>query len=337
MSTSYKVKLNTRRVGITERLNRIARVYRKFYNLGLCYQSEIVRGLYDKNNEYLHSPDVRTPREAQVVEYTIEVYRKTPSAKGVDTDIIKAAAQDSYKSFMTFYKKTKQAPKFMPRNANTYFFRTISIGISGDFIKLSDVEVEVCRKNYLPQSDEHAYKNITFTYDGRDWWVSFVDTESEDTKPELSGTVSLEFSNNGNLLINGKESDENIFLSYRYRNVFSRYKYFKSDYKRKAKANRKLVASGKAISLVSKNMMEVNEKLLSTGNRLKQMKIKSFAKVASTIRKLSPSELYLPSLNTLKKLKESSSFQLEGGEIQELLDEVVKRLRPLGIKILRAT
>lgn len=333
MSITYRAKLNTKEAEVTEWLNKAARVYRKFYNLGLSYQTELVEGLYDKNNEYLNNPEVRTPSEPQVIEHALKVYQITPSAKGVSTDIIKAAAQESYKRFMSSYKKTKQAPKFMPRNSNTYSFKTVSVEVSEDSVKLSDVkEIKVYRENYLPKG---IFADATFTYNGRDWWLLLEDTTANYISSESLEPIFLEFSNQGALLLNGRELDENVFLSKRYRNVSSRYKYFKSEYKRKARANRKLVASGKAISPFSKNMSEVNEKVLSHKYRLEQMKKNSFARVASTIRKLSPSKLYLPSDETLKELRSLPSFQLKGGEAQEILEGVVRRLKPLGIKILR--
>jgi hypothetical protein len=317
-------------------LNRIARVYRKFYNLGLCYQSEIVRGLYDENNEYITNPQVRIPREAQVIDYTFKVYENTPSAKGVSKDIIKAAAQRAYRKFMTSYKKNRQVPRYMSSNSNSYSFRTVHIGVSEDSINLSGMgDIKVYRKSYLPQCKGDSYQSITFTYDGRNWWVSFVDTNAKSTASETSEPVTLELDEQGNLLINGEKLDENVFLSKKYRNVLSRYEHFKADFKRKSRANEKLVACGKTISVLSKNMLETKQKMLASKHRLEQMKLHSFARVASAIKKLSPSKLYLPSTGTLEKLRKSPSFQLTGGEIQELFTGVSRRIKSPGVKIAR--
>lgn len=334
LSKTYKVQLNTEEVKITEGLNRIARVYRKFYNLGLGYQTQVVRGLYDKNNEYLKNPEIRIPSETQVINYALKVYQITPSAKGVSTDIIKSAAQESYKKFMASYTKTGQAPKFMPRNSNTYSFKTVSVEVSEDSVKLSGMEeIKVYRKNYLPQG---KYTNVSFTFDGRNWWILLKSTSPNYASSKNSESVLLGFNAQGRILLNGRELNENVFLSERYRNVSNRYKHSKSDYKRKANANWKLLASGKATSLFSKNMYKVNSELLSHKHRLEQMKNNSFARVASAIRKLSPSVLYIPSDKTLKELRDFPSFQLKSVEVQETLEEVVRRLKSLGVSVLRS-
>ena len=176
-------------------------------------------------------------------------------------------------------------------------------------------------------------ENVIVEYDGRIWQVSLINRDTNVTNSKALNVVTLSFNNKGNLLINGKRADNDVFLSSSYRNVLSRYEHFKSDFKRKAKANLKMATSGKALSPYSKNMFEVNQKMLQAGNRLKQMKVSSFVRVVSAIRKLSPSELHIPSRETIKKFETLPSFQLKKGEVIEFLGGITQRLKPTGLPI----
>ena len=320
MVKSYRAKLNTKKVEIAEGLHKIARVYRKFYNLGISRQSELRRFMLSVTPE-------------QVTDYLLKVYCMTPSAHGVNTGVIKAAALASYKSYSDSIKKTGQQPKFMPRNTRTYCFKTEEIHVFEDSIEIPNFgKVPVYRKNFLPQEKES--KDIIFSYDGCDWWVSFKVSEEAKERLNLSGVSTLSFDDNGGVLIDGEKVDENVFLSKKYRNVYQRYNFFLSTYKRKARANKKLMNSGKTSSLISKNMLDVREKLRILQERIKQMKTCSVARVANVIKGKRPLEVHVLSNTALRNLCKHSSFKLGEKDASELLRSVSRRLTDFGATVI---
>ncbi len=260
MRNTYRTKLNIQKAETSKELRKIARVFRKFYNLGLSFQDRVHNGLYRRDSEYTTDFNTCSLTSEQVIKFLFEVYEKTPSIKDVSTKVIRSAALTSHRKYSSSMKNKGECPKFMPRNAKTSYFNLVDTEVSANSVNIPNIgEIATLRKS--PSAHSNLDK-ARVTFDGTDWWLSYQIPERV-------------VANTPKVIRDNTTNGEACFTKSlkKYQNLLKKYNFSKAVYKRKCKACTKHNSSNSTTTLLSKKATATRDRMHAILGRLRDIRL----------------------------------------------------------------
>lgn len=279
MTKYYKTKLKTSKK-TAEALKIMAGTYRKIWNYAMdCQHFWLGLSRCEK---------LRYMKTAQLYKALIEG-RDTlyPFVKKMDGGMIKAVslkANESFKRWFDNYSPSTKyrRPRYLSRKKDLMSFKTQgNVRVFEDYIEIPKLgKVKLYEKDYLPVGN--GYSNVTFSYDGNDWWISFEIRESNKIKTsDLSGETILDFNKEGDILV-GSKILRNAVNEETYKRVEKRQHKLAKKLKRQSIANIETNFRG-AKTRTSKNMLKTQKQLAKVKVRLENLRKDSFKKQASEL------------------------------------------------------
>ena len=307
MKKSFKTKLNIKSSKTLSSLKRMAGVYRKIYNLSM--EAQEYRVLVSHQNTSLYFMDTKDLAEVILTSYREESFSYL---KQFDNGIVRAAIKDASEAFTKHFRHylthtgvSGLTPYLSRKNGKTYFRTTGKVKVFYDYITIPKFgKVKLYEKGYIPQGER--YSNITFTYDGNDWWISLeVSLKEEPKEKNTNESFFLDFDKKGNLLINGKKEYSNVIFSANYQKTLKACKGLKRKLKRQTMQNKvESATKTKLVTVTTKNMLKTQKKIAKKLNKLDSIKKDFFKKVAHKLARLKPEKVYVYSNQVLRNIKD---------------------------------
>lgn len=359
LKRNYRTKLNIKDTKTLESLKKLAGVYRKFYNAGLNYLDEVWHGAEDLNHENIEefrkygTLNCRQRTQDDVVQLLRKKQRIYPYTRKLTLGLIDAAAKASHESYSNFRYKawqtdidnsrkgiwsntyTLDSPKYMSRKKSGTRFRVDRIKVFYDYVNIPKFgSLKLSEKGYLPQGMH--YSDISFSFDGKDWWINLKVSEKLEKEPNLEGSINIDFDTNGSLLVNNEKFADSVATSKGYQKANLRYKKALRKFNRQVSCNTSSPLEGRVVCRTSRNMVKTRKKLQILSNRLKHIKKDHFRKVAKELAKTKPLNVFALSDIAIKKYKNGFlSQQLRESGALEFFNIVMKNLALLGSNIIR--
>ena len=309
----------------------LAGTYRKIYNTSIDLQQEWLT--YSRN-----------PKTNFVPKDTIlELLRKLrkdlfPFVKNMDNGIIIAASSQSKDSFKRWFENlspssTYRFPKYQSRKKDNLKFKTSgNVKIYYDHISIPKLgDIKLFEKGYLPQGQK--YSNVTFSHDGKDWWIS-LEAEASADKAELKGTVIVDFDQKGDVIVNGKALSS-ITLSSKYLNIERRKKLLEKKLKRQSIANIEATSRG-AKTRTSRNMLKNRRAITVLKTKLENLRKDNFKKQASIVARTKPEKLCCLSSNSIRKVRNGGLTRtMREKHTLDLFSTILRKVATVGTVIKR--
>ena len=327
----FKSKLKTTKK-TSQALKSFAGAYRKIWNYAMDYQNCWL-GL--SRSEKLHYM-----KTAQLYEALIKG-RETiyPFVRQMDGGMIKAVSLKANESFKRWFDNYPLNTKFrrsryLSRKKDLMSFKTQgNVRIFEDYIEIPKLgKVKLYEKNYLPIGE--SYSNMTFSYDGNNWWISFeVKNKEEKIKPsDLSGETVLDFNKQGDITVGTK-----IFHS----------AVNEKSYKRAEKKQRKLTKKLKRQSIsniqysergaktrTSRNMLKTQKQLAKIKVRLNNIRQDNFKKQACALARTKLAKLHCLSTIAIKQSKQGGLTRImREKHTLDFLNIIRKKIENSGAEI----
>lgn len=300
MIKSFKVKLKLNNKQKTF-LEGNASVSRFIYNWTLARQKQN----YEQGGKFINNFDLRK-------ELTILKKSELAWLYNYDVDIAKQSVKDACDSYIKFFKKKSQFPKFKSKkySKKSFFVDNIKIKISNDGVKIPKLKtiIKFAESGYIPLNCK--YLNPRITNDGIDWFLS-VAVEIDDKNIKLDsdglgidvGLKDLAIRSDGvvhkNINKNKKLIKIRKFLKRNQRIISKKYLLNKTGNKFK-KTN---------------NIKKLEIKLRKQYKRINNIQIDYFRKIAIDVARTKPSYIVMEDLNISGMIKNrnlASSFQNSG-------------------------
>lgn len=307
MKKSFKTKLNIKSSKSLALFKRMSGVYRKIYNLSM--EAQEYRVLVAHQNTSFYFMNAKDLTKVILTSYKEESFSYL---KQFDNGIIRAAVQDASDAFTKHFTKylnrtdvSGLTPYLSRKKGNPYFRTTGKVRVFYDYITIPKFgKVKLYEKGYIPQGER--YSNITFTYDGNDWWISLdVSLKEEPIEKNTNESFFLDFDKKGNLLINGKKEYSNVVFSKNYQKTLKAYKGLKRKLKRQTLQNKvESATKTKLVNVTTRNMLKTQKKIAKKLNKLDSIKKDFFKKVAHKLVILKPEKVYVYSNQVLRNIKD---------------------------------
>lgn len=325
MGKVYHTKLNITSKKVRDAFKRMAGVYRSMFNLGMEAQWYMIEhGSYELlPSEFLRK--VIKKGEKKNYPYVLDV------EQGI-TD--RAVNNSSYNFRRWFLLRETRTPKYLERKRGMNFSTETSIKVFYDHIAIPKLgNVKLFEKGYIPQGKK--YKNVSFSYDGKDWWLSVEACErGEVLKDFLTPSLKIDVDSAGNLYVGDKvysciaESDN-----------------FKAQKAKRAKLARKLkrqkeanafYSAGKRVIRTSRNMMKTRNQIQRVSSKMNEIRKDYHRKVVSEVARTKPKELQLLSLYDARHIRQSYlSRRMRESGTRELLRMLQRKAEAQGTAIKR--
>ena len=321
---TYKTKLNIKSKKDLDAFKKMAGIYRLLYNLSLEAQ--------EYKATHSPSPESYFINGTQLLSVMRTVKNAYSFVKKVDCGIFTAAVFAASKAYLRAFKL--KIPKFMSRKKDTLRFKTQSIKVFYDSIAIPKFgKVKLFEKGYIPQGKN--YSDVTFSFDGVDWWVSLKVSEEHQKETDLSGSIKIDFDAKGNLLVNGEVFKENVVESCNYKRVLNRYNKALKKYKRQAKENTEVNVT-KHVCRTSRNMMKTRRKVAKLSARLMSIKKDYFKKAANELARLKPLKVQALSNYAIRRMRNGYlSRKLRESDTNDFFNIVLRKLALIGASIER--
>lgn len=262
MKAKYRAKLNIKKKRTLTQFKRMAGAYRRVYNFCIDYQLNRVL-----NTNYWEKKFLTGEELLEVAKSVKE--EKFPFFKDLDGGIFYSAVAAASKAFSKKFDYHLDSIPFLSRKERNMMFKTKG---KVKFLEKSVVipklgSVPMYERGYIP-TDSSEYSNITFKHDGVDWFVS-VDVEVEEpVKPELKGEISVDFTLDGDLVLNGYVF-KSCLPNDNYKAATKRYRGLSRKLERQRRANSIPKGNSGATKTVTTNgMKKTQEKLAKTKRRI---------------------------------------------------------------------
>ena len=330
MSVFFKTKLKTSKKTAAA-LKSFAGTYRKIWNYAMDCQDY---WLSLSRSEKLHYM-----KTAQLYEILIKgrdtVY---PFVRKMDGGMIKAVslkANDSFKRWFDNYPhctKYRRA-RYLSRKKDLMSFKTQgNVRVFEDYVEIPKLgKVKLYEKGYLPVGK--GYSNMTFSYDGNDWWISFEvigDTKVEDQN--LSGETTLDFTQKGDIVV-GANILRNAVNEEAYKRALKKQRKLAKKLKRQSIANIELSERG-AKTRTSRNMLKVQKQLAKVKVRLSNLRKDSFKKQASELARTKLAKVHCLSSLAIKQSRQGGLARImREKHTLDFLNVIRKRLEKSGTKV----
>lgn len=340
MGKTYKAKLNISSSKLLRALKIMAGTYRKIYNLSMDLQENRVYHVstYAHNTKAQRNMFFSRAELETCLNLTQDV--SFPFSKYLDEGIKDSAISLAFSTFFKEYdfkfmkrmSRKKQNMKFKTNGKVKVFYDHITIPKLNAKIKLFE-------KGYIPQGKR--YSNVTFSHDGKDWFISLEVLDDNEIKPELSDEIIfVDFDRSGALMRSSSKVQDVLYAE----NITNQKAYVKKEnqlkkemkkLKRQAKANSSMDKHTEHITTrVSRNMVKTRSKIQRIKNTLSNMKTDYFKKVANEVARTKPKELHLLSSKAIKY--ERMGFltrDLRRNGTYQFYDIVKNKLAHLGTKL----
>ena len=324
----FKTKLNIKSKKVSEAFKKMAGIYRKIFNVGLDIQ--FYRATYNAVENHLI--------DADFLYKVVKVGEKEcyPYISKVENGISRKASDHSKYSFWRWYKmKETRLPVYKARKEGMSFATNTRIKVFYDHIHIPKVgKVKLYEKGYIPQGK--VYKNVSFSYDGKNWWISLEACEKVECCPkkDLKGTVKVTSDMQGNVAI-GDVTFANVIEKDNYKALKKKRAKLVKKMKRQKEANTSY-PYGKKIVRTSRNMVKTRNRIQLISSKMKEIKKDAFRKIASEVARTKPKELQMLSLNDVRLNRQAylSRYLRESGT-RELLSMIKRRAESIGSKVTR--
>lgn len=303
MTKFYKTKLKVTSKKTAEALKAMAGTYRKIWNYAMDYQLCWLDASLSYKTHYM--------KTARLYEGLIQGRDKQyPFVKQMDGGMIKAVslrANESFKRWFDAYPmNTKfRRPRYLSRKKDLMTFKTQgNVRIFDDFIEIPKLgKVKLYEKGYLP-TGQKFFSNMTFSYDGNNWWVSFEVKEDEvrTSKAELKGEATLDFNKEGEIVVDGVVL-RNAVNGETYKRISKKQRKLEKKLKRQSIANIQYNEKG-AKTRTSRNMLKTKQLIAKVKNKLANLRKDSFKKQACELARTKLNKLHCLSSLAIKQSRQ---------------------------------
>ena len=303
MTLYYKAKLNTKSKKVAEALKAMAGTYRKIWNFAIDFQEAWIDCSLSYKTHFMTT--------ARLYKALIDGRdTRYPFVRHMDGGMIKAVslrANESFKRWFNNYPLSTEfrSPRYLSRKKDNMFFKTQgNVRIFNDYIEIPKLgKVKLYEKGYLPT--EGTYSNMTFSYDGNDWWLSFEIKNQSKAKSteELSGETTLDFNKEGEIVVGGVTL-QNAVNGETYKRLSKKQRKLEKKLKRQSIANIQLSTKG-AKTRTSRNMLKTKQMIAKVKARLKDLRTDSFKKQASDLARTKLSKLHCLSSLAIKQSRQA--------------------------------
>ena len=333
MTKYFKTKLNITSSETSEKLKAMAGTYRKVWNYAMdCQQNWLDLSLSYKTH-YM--------KTAKLYEYLINARdEQFPFIKQMDGGMIKSVslrANESFKRWFDNYPmNTKyRRPRYLSRKKDHMTFKTSgNVRIFNSFVEVPKLgKIKLYEKGYIPVGE--SYSNITFSYDGKDWWLSLEVKGKETPKvsTDLSGEAKLDITRSGDLIVDGKLLQSAV-NGEAYKRAAKKHKSLLKKLKRQSRANMSTNYKGQVKTRTSRNMLKTKKALNVTKVRLKNLRTDSFKKQASVLARTKLEKLHCLSFLTMRQKRQGGlSRSMREKHTLDFLNIICKRVEAEGAQI----
>lgn len=328
MGKIFHTKLNTKSKRISEALKNMAGIYRKVFNVGIDLQ--FYRMSYALNPEDYLLNSTFLHQVMKVGEK--ELY---PYISKAECGILRKAINNSNHFFKRWYNlRETRLPVYKARKDGMNFSTTSKIKVFYDRISIPKVgDIKLYEKGYIPQGK--IYTNVSFSYDGKSWWVSLEACEKSEVEQDLQGTLKISVNSNGEVET-GDKTFFNIIEAENYKLQKRKRAKLMRKLNRQKKANSLCGQNGKKVIRTSRNMMKTRNRVQQISSKMREIKKDYFRKVANEVARTKPQELQMLSLLDVRKSHENylSRFFRESGT-RELLNMIKRKAESIGSRVTR--
>ena len=322
MSKIFKTKLNTN-ASLDRKLMSMAGTYRRIFNIATETQWNHV--LYSEEGGYFTGTALRN----MMVEKREELF---PYAWNMDSGILNAASFRSSESFKRWWDdycaKSYRRPRFLSRKKDNMLFKTTGkVKIFYDYIEVPKLgKIKLYEKGYIPQGK--AYSNITFSHDGKHWWISLEVREKEEVRSNdnYAGKKFLNISENGDITCGGVLLETPIY-SKNYKKAQKKQRALTKKLKRQVEANTVYTKLGVKKIRTSRNMLKTRKAIALVKSRIEAIRKDSFKKQANSIARTKLKELSCLSPLSIRDMKRGAlSFMARAKHALEFYNMIKKRV-----------
>lgn len=289
MVKTYKTKLNITSKKVHQAMLKLAGAYRKLYNSAIDVQSYVLSHTHFSQEKLISGTKVLK---------VLKAVRKSvfPFLFKMDKGLMYSAAHAANKSFKRWFNTYSpesefRFPKYKSKKKDDPSFKTNgNVKVFYDHINIPKLgKIKLFEKGYLPQGKK--YSNITFSFDGKDWWIS-LEVKEDTASTALSNLkATVGFDGDFNVIANG-EVIEDITLSERYDKAVKKQKKLVKKLKRQAIQN--TINEGPTPKIrTSRNMMKTRKAIKRCSVRLNNIKSDFFCKTVSDVVRTKPISLLL--------------------------------------------
>lgn len=332
MGRIFHTKLNIKSYKVREAFKRMAGTYRKIFNVGMDIQFD--------NFVFSNTGKDHILTSTYVHKKIKEGENLYPFISQVDCGITKKASDNSNDSFRRWYykrmytSKGSRLPVYKARKDGMYFATASKVKVFYDHISIPKIgDIKLYEKGYIPQGK--VYKNVSFSFDGKDWWVTLEAFEKSEVDQNLQGIIRATTDAAGNLTV-GNVTFSNVIENENYIAQKKRRAKLMKKLQRQKVANSSYRNSGKKVIRTSRNMMKTRRSIQLVSSKMKEIKKDYFRKVASEVARTKPQELQLLSLVDVRRNHGNylSRYLRESGT-RELLSMVKRKVESIGTKVTR--
>ena len=312
----------------------MAGTYRKVWNFAMDYQQEWLDLSLSYKTHYMKTAKLYDA----LIRHRDEYY---PFIKNMDGGMIKSVslkANESFKRWFDHYPmQTKyRRPRYLSRKKDQMTFKTAgNVRIFNSHIEIPKLgKVKLYEKGYLPVGEK--FTNVTFSYDGKDWWLSLEVKDKEvpsNVSDNLGGEATLDITRSGDLIVNGKMLRSAVDEA-AYKRADKKQKALLKKLKRQARANIVTNEKGFKKTRTSRNMLKTKKALDVVQVRLKNLRTDSFKKQASALVRTKLEKLHcLSSLTMRQKRQGGLSRPMREKHTLDFLNILRKRVEAAGAMI----
>lgn len=329
MGKIYKTKLNIKSKKVLDALKMMSGVYRKMFNYGMDAQ--------------FYKMTVNFWPEQQLISATnlnkvVTLGKKTqyPYVLKVDSGITARAVNNAQFSFTRWYElRRTRLPEYLARKDGMYFGTTTKIKVFYDHITFPKLgKIKLYEKGYIPQG--MTYKNVRFSYDGKNWWVALEACEKETTQHKLTENIIRVSTDMDGVVTLGDKTFSNIVEAPNYKAQKAKRAKLVKKLKRQKNENAYLTGAGKRVVRTSRNMMKTRNQIIKISAKMQEIKNDTFRKIASELARTKPKEVQLLSLNEARrKYQKYLSRYLRESGTKQLLNMIHRKALSIGSKVTR--
>lgn len=281
---------------------------------------------------------------ARLYDYLIDGRDKNyPFVKKMDGGMIKAVslkANESFKRWFDHYPmQTKhRRPRYLSRKKDEMTFKTSGkVRVFYDYIEVPKLgKIKLYEKGYIPQGK--SYSNITFSHDGKDWWLSLEIKDEKDFEftKDLKGSSTLDINKNGDIVFGGKVLSS-VVSKDTYKRAEKKKHGLEKKLKRQSIANIEVNHRGPK-TRTSRNMLKTQKLLKQVKIRLENLRKDNFKKQACEVARTKLQELHCPASLAISRERQGGLTRLmREKHTLDFFNIIVKRVESAGTTVVRHT
>ena len=334
MTLYYKSRLNTSKQ-VEDKLKAMAGTYRKIFNSAMDKQWDIL-ALSRGESKYITG--------TQLMNDLKKVRRKEfPFLKKMDGGILTSAAFRANESFRRWFDnytpESFRRPRFLSRKKDLMSFKTEgNVRIFDKYIEVPKLgKIKLFEKGYFPQNE--TISNVTFSYDGNNWWLSLEVRGKDKTtsNADYTGEATLDMSIDGDIILNGKVLPSPVSTQ-TYKRAEKKKKALERKLKRQSLANITVNDKGCRKTRTTRNMMKTRKQLAKVTGRLENIRKDGFKKQACEVARTKLQKLHCLSSLSIKQNRQGGLTRAAREKHSlDFLNVIRKRVELVGTEILSHT